>query len=193
MSYSHSRQPDLPVTHSSPLSYGKRSDSSLLPLSLKPHYQGRVMCFVGGTGNIAIAAALPHHLLCIVLKTANSLCNFSILFFMPARGFGFWMWRQTLARIVLWAVCRILCSNMRGLAGNLSDLTVASSQYDILLCYETLVSDLRHVSELLVPGSGRPVLLYRGKMPQAIGMAAYVRDGYGVTNTNLSVFLGFVV
>ena len=32
------------------------------------------------------------------------------------------------------------------------DLVVASSQYDILLCSETLVSDLRHVSELLVPG-----------------------------------------
>ena len=49
------------------------------------------------------------------------------------------------------AVCRILCSNVLGLAGNLSDLTVASSQYDILLCSETLVSDIRHVSELLVP------------------------------------------
>ena len=46
----------------------------------------------------------------------------------------------------------ILCSNVRGLAGNLSDLTVAPSQYDILLCSETLVSDMRHVSELLVPG-----------------------------------------
>ena len=51
-------------------------------------------------------------------------------------------------------VCRILCSNVRGLAFNLSDLTVASSQYDILLCSETLVSDKRHVSELLVPGFG---------------------------------------
>ena len=30
------------------------------------------------------------------------------------------------------AVCRILCSNVLGLAGNLSDLTVASSQYDLL-------------------------------------------------------------
>ena len=39
------------------------------------------------------------------------------------------------------AVCRILCSNVRGLAGNLSDLTVASSQYDILLCSEALVSE----------------------------------------------------
>ena len=57
---------------------------------------------------------------------------------------------------------RILCSNVRGLAGNLSDLTVASSQYDIMLCSETLVSDMRHVSEVLVPGFCRPVLLCRG-------------------------------
>ena len=77
-------------------------------------------------------------------------------------------------------VCRILCSNVLGLAGNLSHLTVDSSQYDILLCSETLVSDMRHMSEVLVPGFGRPVLLCRGKMPRARGMAAYVRDGYGV-------------
>ena len=41
-------------------------------------------------------------------------------------------------------VCRLLCtvcSNVRGLVGNLSYLTVASSQYNILLCSETLVSD----------------------------------------------------
>ena len=68
---------------------------------------------------------------------------------------------------------------MRGLAGNLSDLTVASSQYDILLCSETLVSDMRHVSEILVPGFGRHVLLCWGKMPQARGMAAYLLNGYG--------------
>ena len=55
------------------------------------------------------------------------------------------------------ASCRILFSNVRGLSGNLSDLAVTSSQYDILLCSETLVSDLRHVSELLVTGFGRPV------------------------------------
>ena len=71
---------------------------------------------------------------------------------------------------------------MRGLAANLSYLTEASSQYDILLCSEILVSDMRHVSEVLVPGFGRPVLLCRGKMPRegepARGMDAYVRDGY---------------
>ena len=70
------------------------------------------------------------------------------------------------------ASCRILCTNVLSLSGNLSDLAVASSQYDILLCSETLVSDLRHVSELLVPGFGRPVLLCRGKLPRARGMAA---------------------
>ena len=77
------------------------------------------------------------------------------------------------------ASCRILCSRVLGLSGNLSDLAVASSQYDILLCSETLVSDLHHVSELLVPGFGRPILLRRGKLPRAHRMAAYVRDGYG--------------
>ena len=77
------------------------------------------------------------------------------------------------------AVCRILCSNVRRLAGTLGDLTVASSRYDTLLCSEILVSHMRHVSEVLVPGFGLPVLFCRGKMPRARGMAAYVRDGYG--------------
>ena len=69
-------------------------------------------------------------------------------------------------------VAALVCSNVRGLAGNLSDLTVASSQYDILLCSETLVSDMRHVLELLFPGFGRTVLLCRDKMTRARGIAA---------------------
>ena len=76
-------------------------------------------------------------------------------------------------------VCRILWSNVRGLAGNLSDLTVASSQYNILWCSDTLVSDMRHMLEFLVPGFGRLVLLCQGKVPRAPGMVAYVRDSYG--------------
>ena len=47
------------------------------------------------------------------------------------------------------SACRILRSNVRGLFRNLGDLTMASSQFDVLLCSETLVSDMRHVSELL--------------------------------------------
>ena len=87
---------------------------------------------------------------------------------------------------------------MRGVARNLSDLTVALSQYDILLCSETLVSDMRHVSEVLVPCFGLPVLLYQGKMPLALGMAAYVRDGYGAFRQpkfecSCCEMLGFVV
>ena len=77
------------------------------------------------------------------------------------------------------AVCRLLCSNVRGLSRNRSDLTMASSQFDILLCCETLVSDMCHASELLVPGFGRPVMLCRGRMPRARGKAAYVRYGFG--------------
>ena len=67
------------------------------------------------------------------------------------------------------AVCRILYSNVRGQAGNLSDLTVASPQYDILLCSETLVSDMRQVSEMLVPGFGRHVLLCRARCLGPVG------------------------
>ena len=71
----------------------------------------------------------------------------------------------------------ILCSNVRDLAaGVLSDLTLASSQFDILLLSKTLVSDMHHVSEILILGFGRPVLLCVGKMPRTQGMAAYVRD-----------------
>ena len=84
--------------------------------------------------------------------------------------------------------------------GTLVTWPVASSQYDILLCSETLVSDLRHVSELLVPEFGRPVLLCRGKLPRARGMAAmYEMDIEHFANQNLSVvvvkcwLLGFVV
>ena len=94
------------------------------------------------------------------------------------------------------AVCRILCSNVRGLAGNLSDLTVASSEYDILLYSETSVSDMRHVSEVLVPCFGRPVLLWRGPVGWQ-HMFEMVTEHFA--NQNFSVvlakcwFLGFVV
>ena len=89
------------------------------------------------------------------------------------------MWRQTLARGVLYLRSAEYSSNMRCLTGNLSDVTVASSQYDILLCSETLVSDMRHVSEVLVLGFSRTFFVCLGKIPRTPGMAAYVRDGYG--------------
>ena len=48
--------------------------------------------------------------------------------------------------------CRLMYANIRGLQANLNDLSVASKQFDILLCSETLVSDMSHISEILVPG-----------------------------------------
>ena len=86
----------------------------------------------------------------------------------------------------------VLCA-VHGLAGHISDLTVASSEYDTLLCSETLVLYMRHVSELLVSGFGRPVLLCRGKLPRTRGMAVYVGLYEMVTdyfaNLNLSVVI----
>ena len=77
--------------------------------------------------------------------------------------------------------CRILYANIRGLHGNLSDLMVASRQFDILLCSETLVSDMRHVSELLIPGFKRPILLRRKTIHRAQGMAAYIRNDFSAS------------
>ena len=58
MSYSHNRKHDLHGTHSSPLSTWL-SVLLFFKSQLKPRCQGRVMGFVGGGGNIAIATALP--------------------------------------------------------------------------------------------------------------------------------------
>ena len=53
---------------------------------------------------------------------------------------------------------------------------MASSQYDSLLCSETLVSDRHHMSELLVLGFDCPVLLCQDGVLRAREMAAYVQD-----------------
>ena len=138
------------------------------------------MGFVGGGGNIAIATTLPPSSFVYCIVNIKYLMDFLYLII-----YGFLRFRfldvetNPGQRRPVPAACRILCCNVRSLAGNLGDLTVASYQYDILLLSETLVSDMRHVSEVLVPSFGRPVLLCRGKMPRARGMAAYIRDGYG--------------
>ena len=82
----------------------------------------------------------------------NPICSF-ILFFMVACGFGFWMWSLTLSRGFLFLMYAensvVMCRARR----QLSNLTMASSQCDILVHSETLVSCMHHVSELLVPDS----------------------------------------
>ena len=81
--------------------------------------------------------------------------------------------------------CNILYGNVRGLYKNKKDLDVAAEKFDIVFCSETLVSDLRHISELLIPGFKKPTLLKRNAIPRARGMALYVRDGLSATHRPL--------
>lgn len=74
--------------------------------------------------------------------------------------------------------CRILYSNIRGLHKNIKDLTMASMDYDIVFCSETLVSNHRHISELLMPGFNKPLLIRSDSLPRARGMSLYLRSGY---------------
>ena len=138
-----------------------------------------VIGFDGDGGNIAISTALPPSF-CVLCCKHLIVYGIHVSFFYACLMLLFPdVETNPGPRRPVPTVCRRLCSDVRGLAGNLSDLIVASSQYDILLCSETLVSDSPHVSELLVPGYGRHVLLCLGRMPRARRMAAYVRDGYG--------------
>ena len=118
------------------------------------------MGFVDGGGNIAIATALPQSSFVYSIVNIKEFTDFLYLIFYGCLRLRFLdVETNPGPRRPVPAVCRILCSNVRGLVGNLSNLTVASSQYDILLCSETLVSDMRHVSEVLVRGFCHPVLL----------------------------------
>ena len=138
------------------------------------------MGFVGGGGNIAIPTALPPSSFVYYIVNIKLFFEFLYLIFYACLGLRFLdVETNPGQRRPVPPVCRILCSNVRGLAANLGDLTVASYQYDILFCSETLVSDKRHVSEFLIPGFGRSVLLCRGKIHRARGMAAYARDCFG--------------
>ena len=51
---------------------------------------------------------------------------------------------------------RVLYSNIRGLLANLDELAVAGSDYDVLVCAESKVSDRRHLSVLHIPRVGCP-------------------------------------
>ena len=74
--------------------------------------------------------------------------------------------------------CRFLYSNIRGLHSNLRDLTVASRNSDVVLCVETLVSNRRHSCEVAMSRFAPPVLLLKDSIPNARGLALYVRRGF---------------
>ena len=71
--------------------------------------------------------------------------------------------------------CRVMYCNIRGLHGNLPDLSVASRHSDVLICSETLVSSRRHLSELVVTGFSKHMQILQGQFGRSRGLAVYVR------------------
>ena len=101
------------------------------------------MGFVGGGSNIAIATALPPSSFVYCIVNIKYFIDFLYLIFYGCLRFRFLdVERNPDPRRPVPDVCRILCSNVRGLAGNLSDLTVASSQYMIYCCAPRLWSQI---------------------------------------------------
>ena len=114
---------------------------------LKPRCEGWAIGFVGGGGNIAITTALLHHSVYCIGNIKQFIDFLYLIFYACVRLPFLDVETNPGRRPPVPTVCRLLCSNVCCLAGNLSDLTVASSRYDILLCSETLVSDVHQVSE----------------------------------------------
>ena len=79
------------------------------------------------------------------------------------------------------AKSRIMFTNINGLHGNIKDLAIASTRYDVILCAETKVTSYRNVAELKLPRFAKPIQLLRGARPNGLGLALYVRDGFPVT------------
>ena len=73
---------------------------------------------------------------------------------------------------------RVLHSNIRGLHANLDELAVAGSDYDVLLCAESKVSDRRHLLEFRIPGFRCPLQTLRNSTPGAQDMALNIREGF---------------
>ena len=89
------------------------------------------MGFAGGGGSIAIATAPPLSFLVLYCKHSHSLWfSVCLIFYACIRlRFSDVKTNPGPQRPIL-AVCRILCcTNVQGLSGNHSALTVASSQY----------------------------------------------------------------
>ena len=108
------------------------------------------MGFVSGGGNFAIATAIPSSYLVYCIVNIKWFMEFLYLIFYACLRLQFMdMETNPGPQRPVPDVCRIPCSIVPALAGNLYDLTMAYSRYDILLCSETLVSDMHHVSELL--------------------------------------------
>ena len=79
------------------------------------------------------------------------------------------------------AKTRVMFTNINGLFGNIKDLAVASTRYDVIMCAETKVTSYRNVAEVMLPRFIKPVQILRGNRPNGLGLALYVREGISVT------------
>ena len=78
--------------------------------------------------------------------------------------------------------CHVLYYNIRGLMRNFNDLQIASRDYDIILCSETMVTNRCHISELLIPDFNNPTLLLKGDGEP--GLVMYIRTGFSASLRN---------
>ena len=69
-------------------------------------------------------------------------------------------------------------ANIWSMDKNLSDYTLMARGGGVISCSEALLSSRSHNSKLMVPGFGRPMLLFRGEVDLFRGLAVYVRDGF---------------
>ena len=90
--------------------------------------------FVGGGGNIAIAPTLPSSFVYCIVNTKLFMEFLYLIFYACLRLQFLDVVTNPGPRRPVPAVCRIRCGNVLGLAGNLSNLTMASCQYDIRSC-----------------------------------------------------------
>ena len=78
--------------------------------------------------------------------------------------------------------CFILYSNIRVLQAYIDDLAVSSKHSEILFCFEILVSEMRYISELLVPSYKKPVLFSRVAILRAHVMALYIKNEFSASH-----------
>ncbi len=79
--------------------------------------------------------------------------------------------------------CRVFYSNIRGLFANLKDPSVVSQCHAVIIWAQTLVSDYRHDSELMIPGFNKPLFICRSVAKRRRGMSVYIREGFSAHQT----------
>ena len=129
--------PNLPVTHSSPIS------------TWPSNYAVRAGLWVLLVMAVTLPSQLPfpHHCFCFIVNIKQFMEFLYFIFFNYPRLLFLDVETNPGLRRPVNDVCQIFCSNVQGLAWNFSDLTISLLQYDIMLCFET---GIRYASPIRV-------------------------------------------